>query len=101
MRERAQFAKGVAHRSENHIKLGNRLLLAKRREFPPHHSQDNGAGQISIAERLQDLFNGGNRAKRSLLHALTRMRGLLERTIRPITAAQSVCAFSRRFKTVF
>ncbi len=52
-----------------------------------------GRGKSSIAERLQDFFNGGNRAELRLLHALTRMRGLLERTMRPITAAQSVCDF--------
>ncbi len=98
---RAQFAQRIAHNDEHSIERGYRLLLAKRREFPAHHSEDNGARQFSIAERLQDLFNGRNRAELSLLHAMTRMRGFAERTMRPITAAQSVCAFSRRFITAF
>ena len=46
------------------------FLRAKRLKLPAHHIEHDRARESGVAERLQHLVDGGNRAKARRLHGL-------------------------------
>src|SRR5206468_1014299 len=96
----AQIVERGADAGDDNVEVRNGFSRTQCRQFASGHSDDRRAGQLGFAEGLQDFLDGGNGAQGSGFHTCTRMAGLADRAIFPMTTAQGVRCLARIFKTL-